>query len=125
MSVVTHVDLSGPFFQRDPARTMWQNVRKMMAGVAEEGERVVRANYPVLTGFGQAGVVGRVRSLSGRPWAATAVVSQTRAYPWHGGGPKQYRGGKSEARHHMFRAAYRDLQHARAVLGANLTQGLE
>lgn len=122
---IVHVDLSGPFFKKDPERTIWQNVRKMMAGVAEEGQRAVRSNYPVLTGYGQQGVVGRVTSLTGKPWFATAVVSQTRAYPWRGGDSKQYRGGKSEARHHMFRAAYRDLQHSRAALQADLTAGLE
>lgn len=121
----THVVLSGPFFRKDPELTMRGNIRKMMAGIAAEGERVVKANYPVATGFGQGGVVGRVKSLSGKPWMATAVVSQTRAYRWPSGGPKRYRGGKSEARHHMFRSAYRDLQRSRAVLRANLTEGLE
>lgn len=125
VEAIVHVELSGPFFQRDPGKTFSENVRRMMAGVAEEGEQAIKSNYPVLTGFGRAGVVGRVDSLSGKQWYATAVISQTRAYPWPGGGPKQYRGGKSEARHHMFRAAYHDLQHSRAVLQADLAAGLE
>lgn len=124
-AVKTHVDLSGPFFQRDPGKTLQQNIRKMLAGVALEGQTAVRANYPVETGRGRAGVVGRVQSLSGKPWMATAVVSQTFAYPWPNGGPKQYRGGKTEARYHMFRSATSDLRHSRAVLGANLTAGIE
>lgn len=125
MTVKTHVDLSGPFFRRDPALTMRGNVRRMMAAVAAEGEKAVKANYPVLTGAGRRGVVGRVASLSGKPWLATAVISQTHVYRWPSGGPKQYRGGKTEARHHMWRNAYRDLNRSRAVLRANLTEGLE
>lgn len=125
MSTQTHVELSGPFFQRDPAETLRGNIRKMMAGIAEEGEKAVKANYPVRTGAGRRGVVGRVASVTGKPWMASAVVSQTHVYRWPNGGAKQYRGGKSEARHHMFRSAYRDLNRSRAVLRANLTEGLE
>lgn len=119
------IDLSGPFFQKDPTLTLRGNIRKMMAGVAQEGEAAVQATYPVFTGQGQRGVEGRTNSLSGKAWMATAVISQTHVYPWKNGGAKQYRGGKSEARHHMFRSAYRQLNRSRAVLRANLTEGIE
>ncbi len=37
------VDLSGPFFTRDPGLTLIMNVAKMMQGVAEEGASSARA----------------------------------------------------------------------------------
>lgn len=119
------VDLSGPFFQRDPGKTLYANIGRMLEGLAEEGERLVQSRYPVFSGDGKAGVRGRVRSLTGKKWAVTAVISQTHVYPWPSGGAKQYRGGKTEARHHMFRDTARALRRSRAVLSANLTKGLE
>ena len=119
------VNLSGPFFQRDPGKTLYANIGRMLEGLAEEGERLVKSRYPVFTGAGQRGVVGRTRSLTGKRWAVSAVVSQTHVYPWTNGGSKQYRGGKTEARVHMFRDTARALRQSRAVLTANLTAGLE
>lgn len=114
------VDLSGPFFQKDPELTVRQNIRKMLMGVALEGERLVQSNFPVYTGAGRQGVRGRVSSLSGKRWALTAVVSQTHVYPWPKGGQKQYRGGKLEAKYHMFRKAASAVRRVRA----DLTEGL-
>ena len=120
------IDVSGPFFQRNPELTMEGNIRRMMAGIALEGEKAVKSAYPTgPTGAGRRGVKGRVKSLSGKPWMATAVISQTHVYKWPGAGPKEYRGGKTEARYHMWRAAYRSLARSRAVIVANLTAGLE
>lgn len=119
------VDLTGPFFQRDPGKTLYQNIGKMLEGVAAEGERAVRSVYPVHSGAGRAGVVGRVHSLSGKRWVLHAVISQTHVYPWPGGGMKQYRGGKTEARHHMFRNTASALRRSRAVVTANFTAGMD
>lgn len=119
------VDLSGPFFQRDPSKTFAENIRHMLEGVAQEGERIASAAYPVYTGAGRSGVKGRVASLSGRKWYSAAVISETHVYDWPGGGSKQYRGGKTEARHHMFGQAASALRSSRAVLAANLTAGIE
>lgn len=120
------VDLSGPFFRGDPSRTYLANLQRMLKGIAEEGERTIQSAYPVgPTGDGRRGVRGRVSSLTGRPWLATAVVSQTHVYPWPSSGQAQYRGGKTEARHHMFRDTARSLRSSRAILSANLTAGIE
>lgn len=120
------VDLSGPFFRGDPSKTYLSNLQRMLVGIAEEGERTIQSVYPVgPTGQGRAGVRGRVKSLTGRPWLATAVVSQTHVYPWPNGGQAQYRGGKTEAKHHMFRDTARSLRRSRAILNANLTAGIE
>lgn len=124
MTAKLTVDLSGPFFRRRPGDTLYRNIGRMLEGLAEEGERLVQSQYPIYTGAGRAGVRGRVHSLSGKRWAVSAVVSQTHVYPWPGGGQKQYRGGKTEARHHMFRDTARALRRSRAVLSANLTEGM-
>lgn len=119
------IDVSGPFFTRDPAKTMQANIHRMLEGIAAEGERAIQSVYPLHTGAGRAGVVGRAQSLSGKQWLETAVISQTHVYPWPGGGPKEYRGGKTEAKRHMFRNTASALRRSRAVLTANLTAGIE
>lgn len=131
------IDLTGPFFERDPAKTVRQNIREMLGALAAEGERAVKAASPVGPGYEgapagsfRAGVVGRVESLTGRPWALHAVISQQFAYPWgtRRGGQRadaQYRGGKLERKYHMFANVRRDISAARAVASANLSKGLE
>lgn len=79
------VKFSGPFFQGDPGKKFADNVKGFMAEVAKAGEADVKARMastPRLTARRPAGdrrtesyVVGRVRSLSGKPWRAYAVVS--------------------------------------------------
>jgi hypothetical protein len=120
------VDLSGPFFQRDPKKTVRQNIRRMLEGLASEGEQMVQAQFGghIDTGEGVSGVRGRVSSLNGRPWALTAVISQTHVYDWPGSSG-QYRGGKLERKVGMFRKTASAMRSSRAVLGANLTKGLD
>lgn len=127
------IDLSGPFFTRDPRKTVKQNIRRLMEALAEEGERNVKGLMPQRTGETARGVVGRVENLRGKRWAATLVVSQTRVFPWVnkgargfvGRGEAEYRGGKLEARHHMFRKTASAMRRSRKILAANLTEGLE
>jgi hypothetical protein len=119
------IDLSGPLFTADPSKTFRENVRRAMQGLAEEGEKSVRAIFPVGgTGHGQAGVRGRAESISGKPWYLTAVVSATHVYPWPGGGSKQYRGGKVEAQRGMFRKTASAMRSSGKILAADLTKGL-
>ena len=118
------IDLSGPFFERDPGRTVRGNIREMLEGLAEEGERIVTSLWPVLTGAGRAGTRGRAESLAGKPWFLHAVVSATHIYPWPGGGPKQYRGGRVEAKVGMFRRTATAIRSSRAML-SDLTLGLD
>ena len=85
--ITTTIDLSGPFFTKDPRRTFLQNVRDLMDVIAREGEADVKAQLrqgeparaPLSAGLSPARVSGHVRgrvsSLSGRRWAYTAVVS--------------------------------------------------
>lgn len=136
MTTKTHVELSGPFFRKDPEQTMWQNIHRWMAGIAEEGERVVRMNLrrgaanraPIrLLGDRVADhAIGRVHSLRGKKWWATAVISVNNS----GLSPREGRSlmaaaSKVEGRTHAFRSAYRDIARSRKTLQANLTEGLE
>lgn len=121
----TYVDFEGPFFRKDPAKTIRANTRALLIDVAEEGERAVQALSKARTGAFRRGVRGRAESQRGRPWSYTAVISATHVYPWPGGGPKRYRGGKLEQRDHMFRTVARRLRSSARVLRANLTKGFE
>jgi hypothetical protein len=122
----TTIDLTGPFFQYDPVKRYAANVIDMLEAFAEEGESDVRAQASPYSASGAfvEGVRGRVRSLGGKQWKATAVISETHVYPWPGGASKQYRGGKHEAKHGFFRKTKSRLNRSRAVNRAELTKGL-
>jgi len=124
--MITTIDKTGPFFRSDPVRTFRQNIRTMMDAVAREGESDVRAQLAPhsRTGATVAGVIGRTASLGGKRWAVSAVVSQTHVYPWPGGGQKQYRGGKLEAKTHAFRKTASRIRSTRAVNVAELLKGI-
>ena len=141
------VDFSGPFFTPAGDASLRQNIRAMLRAVADEGERAVEARSPRVTGAFIGGIQSRSESGSGKPWALSAVVSATHIYPWHqhvsatisrreSGGRRasrrgenrqqaEYRGGKLEAKFHMFRNVAGQLRRSRAVLAANLTKGIE
>jgi hypothetical protein len=127
------VQLTGPFFEPDADLRLRENIRGMLAAVAEEGDRNVTARAPRVSGDLAEGVVGRVASLKGKRWALTAVVSATHVYPWKNKGARgftgraqaEYRGGKAEKRYRMFAATAGQMRAARAIMAANLTKGLE
>ena len=126
MARPTTIDLSGPFFEKDPVKTLSENVQTMLEAVAKEGESDVAAQAAghQKSGAFYRGIEGRVRSVAGKHWLRTAVVSETHVYPWPGGGSKQYRGGKLEAKYHMFRTTATRLRRSRAVNQAELTKGM-
>lgn len=127
------VALSGPFFDRDPKATFRQNVRAMLAALAEEAAKDVRsqiaANEPQMphaTGHSRNQVVGRTKSLSGKQWALTAVISESTA----GMGKREAirtkaAGASIERRFHSFARTARAVRSSKAVLSANLTKGIE
>jgi hypothetical protein len=80
------VKFEGPFFESDPAKVFADNVQDFMQRVADAGEADVRARlsaYPRKTHGRrtegrdpvQSYIEGRVRSLGGKRWRKTAVVS--------------------------------------------------
>lgn len=75
------IELSGPFFERDP-RLQWRdNVKAFMDRVADIGEAEVqrRLSRGASAAATRDHVVGRTRALSGRRWACTARVSVSTA----------------------------------------------
>jgi hypothetical protein len=127
------ITFSGPLFSADADKTLRQNIRRMMQGIADEGAEVAKARSPRRSGAFIDGIEGRTQGVRGNKWALTAVVSQTHVYPWHNKGARgfsgraqaEYRGGKVEQRYRIFRAVTSQLRAARAVMAANLTKGLE
>jgi len=132
------VNLSGPFFQRDVNATLRQNIRRMLEGIVTEGASEIAEALQA----GEAGreplgagltpdrasdyVVGRVKSLTGNPWALYGVVSINN----HGLSPEQgiaLMAGASEVERetHAFRRIASALRGAKAAIRANLTEGLE
>lgn len=137
-AVAQKVEFSGPFFTRDPGATLRGNIVRMMQGIAEEGEAAVQkalgqgegGRLPISHGVQPSRVsghaIGRVRSLSGKPWAATAVISINNSGFSAGEGISlMAAAAKVEAETHAFRRTATALRSARAMLRANLTEGIE
>lgn len=128
------VSASGAFFQRDPVRTFRANLRDAMAEMAESGEADVKARMQQGEGSRQpmrgitpvrvsGHVVGRVRSLAGKPWAATAVVSiNNRGLTPRQGITLMAAGSRIEAQSHPFRRAASGV---RKWVRTDLAKGLE
>lgn len=85
MPVSAKVELKGPFFTKDPGKTVRQNIKDFLDKLAEYGEGRVqkaieskRGKMPYSKGHTRDRVIGRTRAelaRGGKRWAATAVVS--------------------------------------------------
>jgi len=126
------VAFSGPFFARDVRKTVRQNIRSLMQAVAEEGESAVRAEIQShagqmrhSTGHTAAHVRGRTKSLAGRQWEVSAVVSMdTRGMTAKEAIRTQAAAAGIERRWHPYRRVASALRRAKAVISADLTKGL-
>lgn len=137
------VDFSGPFFQHQPGKTLRANIAQMMDALGHEMESDVQGqiasaqgSMPDWTGFAFDHVLGRASSLSGKKWAATAVVSlSTRGLSGpeavallasgagrHGG--QHGRAPGIETRFHPFSRTARSVRNSKALL-ADLAKGIE
>jgi hypothetical protein len=131
--VRVRVELDGNFFRRDPRKTVKGNIRKMMEAMAPEAERLVQnqisgraGSMPYYTGRTHDNIVGRAESVSGKPWAATMVVSANTSGMSRGDAIRIKAAASGiERRWHPFRRVASALRRSRAVLAANLTEGLE
>lgn len=76
------VEYKGPLFSKDVRKTFRANARDLVSAIAEDGEGLVKAELTVghgrLTGRYADAVESRVRSLTGKKWQVTAVVTSTR-----------------------------------------------
>jgi hypothetical protein len=143
MIETTDVTLSGPFFTRDPGKTVRANVRDLMDAVAEQGDRDVESVIDAHVSPSPFYVRGRTSSLSGRRWGTWARISPDTsglsaqaairlmailAGRHDGvGSDGQDRGTTLgiEKQWHPFRTAKSNVYRARALLTADLTKGLE
>jgi hypothetical protein len=138
MKTTTTIDLSGPFFTNDPRKTFRQNVRVLMAAVAAEGESDVKAQlragesgrYPishkVQPSHVSGHVVGRVRSLTGKPWAVTAVVSVNNSgFTKAQGIALMASAAWVESQVHAFRKTTGRIRRARALNTVELLKGIQ
>ena len=105
----------------------------MMDDLAAEAERDIKGqiagragSMPAYTGHTYDSIVGRTESLTGKRWGLTMVVSANT----NGMGRAEAIRTKAaaatiERRWHVFRKTASAIRRARAVLGANLTKGIE
>lgn len=115
---------TGPFFERDPAKTFRQNGKAFIDAVVDDAYQTALDAAPVHRGFYRAALrrqYGGVKPGSRRRWEVTGVVSLAKlAAPWPGNRrPKGIRGdkynyaGHVEARYHVFRKARSRIYSAR------------
>jgi hypothetical protein len=133
---VTTIDLSGPFFKSDPVKTFRQNVRVLMDAVAAEGEQDVKAQLRA-GNSGRAAirrigdhtsdhVIGRTRSLAGKRWALTAVVSVNNSGLSRAQGISLMAAASSvEGRVHAFRKTKNRIGRTRKTNLSELLKGIE
>lgn len=131
------IELSGPFFERDVKKTFRENARSMLAAMVAEGVIPIRQELNAHRSSKQHphaadGLRAELHSISGKPWVISAAIHQYTVYPW-GDAAKtasstrmqaQYKGGKLEARIHIFRRVYLALRRSRKITQANLVKGL-
>jgi hypothetical protein len=135
--ITTTIDLSGPFFTKDIRRTMRSNIEDLVAAIAEEAETDVSAQLAA----GEAGralisagvqparlsshVIGRVRSIGGKDWHRTAVVSiNNTGFTKKQGTALMAAASVVEGKTHAFRRTTARLRKSRAVNQAELLKGL-
>ena len=129
--------LTGPFFTKDPRLTFRQNARVMLAAIADEGETDVKVQMeagesgrkPISTRVTPnrvAGhVVGRVKGMSGKPWAVTAVVSVNNSgFTKAQGKALMAAASRVEGEVHAFRKTTNRLKRSRKINAAELLKGL-
>ena len=82
VAVTSRITFSGPFFTKDPRKTVRGNIRDMLDDLAAEMEQDVKGQIkghagqmPRYSGWTHDHVRGRTESLSGKRWALSAVVS--------------------------------------------------
>lgn len=132
LSKQLQITLEGDFFSRDPSKTFGANVRDMMDALAAEAEKSVRAeivsragSMPYSTGWTARTIRGRTRSLTGKRWRVSAVISaDTSGMSRRDAIRTKAAAASIEARWRPFRRTAAAMRRSRAVLAANLTKGM-
>lgn len=131
--VTSEVELSGPFFRRDPGKTLRGNVRDLMDALADSMESDVRSeisahasSMPGYSGWTWAHTIGRTVSRTGKRWGTWARVSAyTENLDAKDAKRTKAAAATIEARWHPWRKAKSNVYRARALLRADLTKGLD
>lgn len=129
------ITLDGPFFTKDPAKTFRQNVRVLMDAIAAEGEEDVRAQLrqgqgsraPIFALNDRVSdhAIGRTRSLTGRRWAVSAVISVNNSgFTKKEGTSLMAAASSVEQRTRAFKRTTSRLRRAKAINSAELLRGL-
>jgi hypothetical protein len=127
------VKFSGPFFEKDPVKTLAQNMKDLMDDLTAGAEEDVKAQMVVTQGIRRpvssgvtparvaAHVVGRTESLTFKEWRKTGVVSvQTRGLGRRQAIALMAAASEVEAQTGAFRRTAGRIRRARA----DLTKGL-
>lgn len=128
------VELSGPFFTKDPGKTVRQNVMDFLDKLAEYGETRARGlvasksgRMPRWSGHTRDHIIGRTRAevaRGGKRWVSTAVVSaNTDGMPKKEAIRTLAAASSIEGRFHPFRSVTYAM--GAKARGVDLTRGLE
>ena len=120
----------------NPGETLYENLQRMMRAIAEEGAQAARVN--LRSGSGTRAlvratndrtadhVIGRTQSLAGYQWTTAAVVQVShQGLDARESVSLMAAGSSVEGRTHAIRQVATQLRRGRAVLSANLTEGME
>ncbi len=122
MSVLS-VTLEGPFFSRDPGKTLYQNIGNMLDKLAAEMQGEVRAGVESgddFAPFKSSDVIGYTTSVkTGKHWSTWAAVGVV------GSDSVRAAAAAYEGQFHPFRKVKSDVYRARAILSADLAKNLE
>lgn len=118
------VTFSGPFFTRDPKRTLADNYKRLMDEIARAGEAEVKARMTGIgTGRTRSRIRGRTKSLAGKPWKVTAVISpDTSGLSAKDAISVMAAASEIESRHHVFRRTTASLKRFRKTV--DLSKGM-
>ena len=120
------IDISGPFFTKDVRKTVRENMRAALLATVAEGRDIVKQQltpgHGYLTGALSDHIQASNKSLTGQPWALSAVVRSTvnQTMPGHKGYAT-----KIEGKYGMFRNARSAMNRAGKLIKADYTKGLE
>lgn len=131
-SLTTRIELTGPFFERDPEKTVRQNIQEMLDALSGEMQDLVRSDIasramPRSTGWSLGHTLGYTTSpRSGKHWQLWAAVGAVTAGMDAKDAIRTKAAAASiERRWHPYRNVKSAVYRARAVASANLSKGLE
>ena len=134
VSVTTKVELRGDFFTKDPAKTVRGNIRDMLEALSDEMEHETRgqiadhaSQMPYWTGHTLRQTKGYVTSpKTGKRWQLWAAVGVvTTGMDKKDAIRTKAAAATIERRWHPFRRVKSGVYRSRAVISADLTEGID